>query len=229
MSVASPERPPALQAAKDVAVTNAPPREVEIKFRADQVAVQKLLSSPVLKGAAVSSPKELVSTYFDTAEKHLQAQGIALRVRKTGRAAPVMTLKWDGPDAAGPFSRGEVEVRCPGGVPDVQLLGPDAAKRVADAAGNLPLTPAFETRVKRRTALVRHGHSDLEIALDEGAIVSGEARLPLTEVEIELKSGNTHDLLACAALLSRTAALRLDFEAKSTKGYRIARGEPPRP
>jgi inorganic triphosphatase YgiF len=210
-------------------VTNAPPREIEIKFRADKAAIQKLLSSPVMKGAAASPPKELVSTYFDTAEKHLQLQGIALRVRKTGRAAPVMTLKWDEPAAAGPFSRGEVEVRCPGGVPDVQLLGPDAAKRVADAAGALPLIPAFETRVKRRTVILRHGHSELEIALDDGSIVAGEARLPLTEVEVELKSGNIHDMLACAVLLSREAALQLDFESKSAKGYRIASGEPPRP
>jgi triphosphatase len=229
MSVASTERPTVLQATKDAAVSNAPPREMEIKFRADNAAFQKLLSSPVLKGAAVSPPKDLVSTYFDTAEKHLQAQGLALRVRKTGRAAPVMTLKWDGPAAAGPFSRGEVEVRCPGGVPDIQLLGPDAAKRVTDVTGDLPLAPAFATRVKRRTVTLRHGHSELEIALDDGSIVAGEARSPLAEVEVELKSGNMHDLLAGAAVLSREAALRLDFEAKSAKGYRIASGTPPRP
>lgn len=230
MSVASPERPPVLQAAKDLVVTNAPPpREVEIKFRADQAAMQQLLSSSVLKAASLSPPKDFVSVYFDTAEKHLQAQGIALRMRKKGRAAPVMTLKWDGPAAYGPFSRGEVEVPCPGGVPDLQLLGPDAAKRVSDAVGNRPLDPVFETRVKRRTAILRHGHSELEIALDDGVIIAGEARLPVTEVEIELKSGNMHDLLACAALLSREAALRLDFEAKSEKGYRIAGGDLPRP
>jgi triphosphatase len=229
MSAGSPERSQALQAAKDVAAATAPPREVEIKFRADQAAVQKLLSSPVLKGAAVSSPKDLVSIYFDTAEKHLEAQGISLRVRKTGRAAAVMTLKWGGPAGGGPFSRGEVEVSCPGGVPDLQLLGPDAAKRVEHAANNLPLAPVFEIRVKRRTAVLRHGHSELEVAFDDGSISAGDARLPLGEVEVELKSGNIHDLLACAALLSREAALRLDFEAKSAKGYRLVRGEPPRP
>lgn len=217
------------QAAHDVVDSSAPPREVEIKFRADQRALNELLASPLLKHASVSSPKELVSVYFDTTERHLQAQGLALRVRRKGRSVPVMTLKWDGPASDGPFSRGEVEVRCPGGVPDIQLLSAEAARRVSEAAGNLPLATVFETRVKRRTAMIRHGHSEVEIALDDGFIIAGEARLPLTEVEIELKSGNTHDLLACAALLSREKALRLDFESKSAKGYRIASGEPPRP
>lgn len=221
-------KPLALNTTKDVAATNAP-REVEVKFRADQFAIEQLLSSSALKGIPISSPKDFVSVYFDTKEKHLQAQGIALRIRRKGKAAPVMTLKWDGSANDGPFSRGEVEVPCPGGIPDVQLLDPDCARRVSQAAGDLPLAAIFETRVKRRTATLRHGHSELEIALDDGFIVAGEVRLPVTEVEIELKSGNKHDLLACAALLSREAALRLDFEAKAAKGYRIASGDLPRP
>lgn len=229
MSVARPERPPAQQAAKTLAEAEGPPREVEVKFRADQAALKRLLASPVMRDAALSSPKNLVSVYFDTAERHLHAQGIALRVRKTGRAAPVLTLKWSGPSASGPFSRGEVEAPCPEGMPEVQLLGADIARRVSDAAGNLPLAPVFETRVKRRTTMLHHGHSRLELAIDDGSIIADDARVPLAEVEIELKSGNPHDLLACAALLSRDAALQLDFETKSARGHRLASGGLPRP
>ena len=51
----------------------------------------------------------------------------------------------------------------------------------------------------------------------------------MAEAELELKSGNLHDLLDCAAALAGEGTLHLDFEAKSDRGYRLASGEAPRP
>ncbi len=204
-------------------------REIEIKFRAGEDAVDTLLQSPLLAGVDFAPARDLVSVYYDTDDWLLRRNGIALRVRRKGRATPVMGLKWTGDLSGGVFSRHEMEAACRSGVPDLQLLAPAIRERIAETIGEHPLAPVFETRVKRRTATLRFGHSNIELALDDGAIAAGEARMPVAEIELELKSGNQQDLLECAAALARGSALQLDFEAKSDRGYRLAAGEAPKP
>lgn len=210
-------------------VAGVPPREIEIKFRADKAAVEALLKSHLLRGVPVSPAREVHSVYFDTPEKDLHRHGLSLRVRRKGRAGPVLGVKWEGEAAEGPFSRGEAEVACPGGEPSLQLFDPALNESLAKIAGEQPLQPVFETRVKRRVAVIRHRHSEVELSLDDGFIVAGEQRLAVAEAELELKSGNLHDLLDCAAALAEEGTLPLEFEAKSDRGYRLAGGEAPRP
>jgi len=204
------------------------PREVEVKFRADGRAIEAVLSSPLLKGVTVGAARELASTYFDTPGQDLKRTGMTLRVRRKSRTIPLMGVKWDGGDDV-VFARGEIEVRCPDGVPNLDLFEPVIRERLKAVVAGRPLAPIFETRFRRRTALLRHGHSDIELALDEGAVVAGEANLPLAEVELELKNGNLPDLFGCAASLVRDCGLSLQFEPKAGRGYRLVASEAPRP
>lgn len=213
---------------KPQASAKPPPREIEVKFRADGRAIEAVLSSLLLKSVTVSAARELASTYFDTPGQQLKRAGMTLRVRRKSRTIPLMGVKWDGGDDA-MFSRGEIEVRCPDGVPNLDLFEPVIREQLKTTVAGRPLTAVFETRFRRRTALLRHGHSDIELALDEGAVVAGEASLPLAEVELELKSGNLSDLLGCAAALARDCGLSLQFEPKAGRGYRLAAGEAPCP
>ena len=201
--------------------------EVEVKFRADGRAIEAVISSPLLKGATLGPARELVSTYYDTDGLDLKGAAMTLRVRRRSRAIPLMGVKWvKGDDAV--FARGEIEVRCPDGVPNLDLFEPAIRDRLKAAIAGRPLAAIFDTRFKRRTALLRHGHSDIELALDEGAVIAGEASLPLSEVELELKSGNLSDLLGFAAVLARDCGLSLQFEPKAGRGYRLAAAEAPR-
>ncbi len=215
--------------AKQIADHEADPREIEIKFRADKDVVDALRQSPLLAGVAFAPARDLVSVYYDTDDRLLRRKGIVLRVRRKGRATPVMGVKWSAESSGGLFSRHEVEAACRTGLPDLQLLAPALRERVAEIIGEHPLSPVFETRVKRRTATLRFGHSDIELAHDEGVIAAGEARMPIAEIELELTAGNQQDLLDFAAALTRDRALQLDFEAKSDRGYRLAAGEAPKP
>ena len=203
-------------------------REIEVKFQADARAIEAVLASPLLKGATVGAVRELVSTYFDTDAQDLKRAGMTLRVRRKSRAIPLLGVKWNGGDDA-VFARGEIEVRCPEGIPSLDLFEPVIRDRLVAAVAGRPLNAAFETRFKRRTVLLRHGHSDIELALDEGAVKAGELSLPLAEVELELKSGNLPDLLGCAAALARDCRLSLQFEPKAGRGYRLAAADAPRP
>ena len=204
-------------------------QEIEIKFRVDGKAVERILNSALLDGAKPGPARVLVSTYFDTAGNGLQQSGMTLRVRKKGRAIPVIGVKWSGETDEGLFARGEIEARCPGGLPDITLFENAIQDRLNAALAGRPLVPVFETRVRRQLVMLRHGRSEIEVAIDEGVVAAGKAERPLAEIELELKSGNLPDLLACARALALECRLTLELEPKSARGYRLAAAALPAP
>lgn len=198
--------------------------EIEIKFQADRQALEAVLAARQLKGAVITPERELISTYFDTPGRDLQRRGFALRLRRKGRSIPVLGLKWSDENSADPFARGEVEARAPGGEPNLDAFEPDIRARLTDVVADQPLTPVFKTQVKRRTALIHHGRSDIELAFDDGILMADGQSRALTELELELKSGNTADLLALARELTTGCGLSLAFEPKAGRGYRLSEG-----
>jgi triphosphatase len=200
-------------------------REVEVKFTTDAEGVKAALASPLLQStAAASSARKLTTIYFDTADSDLQLRRIALRVRRDGRKAPVMTLKWTPAAGEGLFSRGEIEIPVPKLVPDLSLFGGEMGELVRRLVGDKPLEAKYETRVSRVARLVTRGAARIEVAFDEGQIVAGERTRPLREVELELKSGEARDLYEFAATLSESLPLRLDIVSKAERAWRLATG-----
>ena len=198
------------------------PTEIEIKFQTDRSGLERALAARALQGAAISPERELLSIYFDTHDRDLQQAGLTLRLRRKGRATPVLAVKWSTDAAADLFVRGEVETRSPEGAPEIELFEPAIRDRLKCILGGKALEPVFKTHVKRRTATVRHGRSEIELALDDGVVLANDQSRPLTEVELELKRGTTADLLGLARGLSQECALSLAFEPKAGKGYRLA-------
>lgn len=206
-----------------------PAAEVEIKFQADRPALERVLAARQLRGAAMVSERELLSIYFDTPGRDLQRAGLTLRLRRKGRAIPVLGVKWARDTAGDLFTRGEVETRAPDGEPNIELFEPAIHDRLKTILGGQALAPVFKTHVKRRTTLVHHGHSDIEIALDDGVVLANDQSRPVTEVELELKRGNAADLLGLARELAQDCGLSLTFEPKAGKGYRLAERSAARP
>jgi len=203
--------------------------EIEIKFQADRPALNAILGSRHLQGAALSPERELLSIYFDTPGRDLQRRGLTLRLRRKGRAIPVLGVKWTDDAAGDLFARGEIETRAPGGEPDIGLFEPALRDRLNDAIGDQPLSPVFKTHVKRRTAVIRQGRSEIELALDDGVVIADDQSRPLCEAELELKSGSATDLIDLARLLALDCNLSLGFEPKAGRGYRLAERAPARP
>jgi triphosphatase len=209
--------------------TSPPLQEIEIKFRADEKALGAVLGSKLLNGGKFGASRELASVYFDTAEQDLRRNGMTLRLRKKARAIPVLGVKWDNQAADNMFGRGEIEVRCPGAAPHIELFEPAVGERLSAAIGTRALAPVFETRVRRRVAVFHHGLSEIEVSIDQGAVLAGNSSEALSEVELELKSGNPADLIACAAKLAHECSLSLIFEPKAGRGYRLLDRAVPRP
>jgi inorganic triphosphatase YgiF len=75
------------------------------------------------------------------------------------------------------------------------------------------------------------GATRAEISVDRGYVAAGERREPISEIELELKSGETASLLRYAAEIAKPLGLALEFESKAERGYRLVAGEespPPR-
>jgi inorganic triphosphatase YgiF len=194
-------------------------QEIELKFvcGADDLAAVLAAAPPPDEGDD-EAPGELISVYFDTSDLALQKAGASLRVReREGRR--VQTLK-----RGEGMTREEHEAPIEGLAPD-PALGPLPELVPKDAA----LKPAFNVRVTRRQRTFRYQGAVIELALDQGEVVGGEARAPICEVELELKSGPPAALFALARELAAAAPLHLSFESKAARGQALVAGAAGRP
>jgi len=204
-------------------------REIELKFTLGEAAFAAALDSPQLRrdgerGAA----KKLVSVYYDTPDWDLLRQKTALRVRRSGRNPPVMTLKWR-PEAESLFARGEIEHRVKTIEPDISLFTGEPGEALRALVGDKPLVAKYETRITRTTRLLSAGAATIEAAFDEGEIVAGEKSLKLRELELELTGGPEADFYAFAAGLAEALPLRLDAVSKAERASHLALGSAPTP
>ncbi len=207
----------------------APPRELELKFSTDKAGLALALASPLLSLSGPDAPsRSLVSVYFDTPSQDLKKHGMILRVRRAGRSGPVMTLKWSPAETEGVFSRGEIEVRTRGLTPDLSQFDEAVAARIKAVIENRPLGAQFETRIKRRIRLLSVAASQIEVAFDEGVIVSGERSWPVTEIELEHKSGAAADLYELGARIATALPAKLDVTSKSARAFALAADEAPK-
>jgi len=193
-----------------------PPQEIELKFaapagRGAEAAIE------ALAGAA---PRQLSSTYFDTARGALKRAGLGLRVRREGDVL-IQTLK-DGGDGA--FSRGEWETPVKALKPNRRALARTPAARVLGKSGRL--APTFTVEVRRRTADVVEGDSLIEVSFDEGVAKARGEQAAFAELELELKRGPQWGLFALARRLAGGGDFTLSFTTKAARGDALA--HPPR-
>ena len=199
--------------------------EIELKFQVPAPRADALARAVATASAMRVS---LRARYFDTEDRRLAAAGLALRVRKEGRRW-VQTLKGGGD---GLWQRLEHEVPLQAAAGAQPLADPalhdgtpagDALRRALGA--DAVLQPVYGTEVMRTRRLLRGRGCVAELAFDKGALLSGERRWPLCELELELKSGDPVALAALAARWVQRFGLTLDTRTKAERGERLARGQ----
>lgn len=199
--------------------------ELELKFLASEADFKAIQQSPLLgvqRGKGL--PRRMLSTYFDTEDADLRHQRMALRVRRL-RGGSVQTLKWNDPGGDSPFQRGEIEVPTPSAEPDLALFGEEVAAKLTRVTGGRPLRACFTTDIKRATRRVTVGTSEIEAAFDFGAIVSGQHKLAVREVELELKAGEPADLYQFGLTLATAFPIRLGVLSKAERGVMLESGQ----
>jgi len=192
-------------------------REIELKFLIAPEASDAILARLGADGAV----RRLDATYYDTADHALRRAGFGLRVRD-GDGGRKQTLK--SASAGGVFARGEWEAPVSGPGHDRDLLDQTPAGRIVN--GDV-LAPIFAARVERTLRLVEHGGALIEAALDRGELQAGTDRAAVSELELELKTGDPAALFDLARDLMAHAPLRLSLVSKAERGYALALGEAP--
>ena len=198
--------------------------EVELKLLIAPDDIERFLHHPVFETVARREvpPQQLLSVYYDTPDLELKERRIALRLRRIGDRW-IQTVKTEGKVAAGLHERPEWECETAENTLDFDAI-PDPGVRefFSDPHIRATLTPVFVTEFSRTSSLLEFPDSDIvELSIDQGEIRAGEQRLPICEIECELKAGNPARLFTFALALQETIPLKLENVSKAERGYRL--------
>lgn len=209
--------------------------EVELKLHLDPADMPRLLRHPFLKAIREGEARtsRLRTVYWDTPDLDLLHLGMALRIRRDGQDR-IMTLKAAAGEPAGTSAvvavRREWEWPVSGDRPDPERLRGEEVRDLVPATALARLRPIFTTRFRRTALILRTAPPGLiELALDLGEIRAGDARLPISEIELELKAGRVGILYDLALDIQRIVPLRIGTTNKAEAGYELILGRPASP
>ncbi|MGN5753098.1 CHAD domain-containing protein [Acinetobacter calcoaceticus] len=200
--------------------------EVELKFQlpeSKKKTVQQYLKKHKAKYI------HLQAKYYDTPDRLLAKNGMALRLRKEDDQW-VQTFK-----AAGQSHLHRVEEEIHLGAcdqePDLNLALYQDNKVVTDLINAVLGTQAeklslqFETDVQRTYHVFEADNTAIEVCLDDGVVKTADTQSIICEVEFELKQGAVKTLIQFAQQWINRYALWLDVRSKAERGNLLALGQ----
>ncbi|MFC3854004.1 CYTH domain-containing protein [Salinispirillum marinum] len=193
--------------------------EVELKLLLPPSAQERLREQSLLQGLAAER-FELINIYCDTPEQTLTQSGMALRLRNKGTQW-LQTLKTQGQVEGGLHRRMEWEMPVAGPALEWSELPADVLPSDLNRAS---VSPIFETRFARSLWVLTVDDSVIELVLDTGSVSTGAAELPLSEIELELKSGSPKALFRVAEQLAAHLPVLPSDINKAERGYRLVNG-----
>ena len=199
--------------------------EIELKFNihSDQVAdaiwQNELFAS--IEEADSRDEMCLDARYYDTADYSLSKAQIAYRVRKEGERW-VAALKWSGTNEGALHSREEHCVPVFDNKPDVSIFAQsDMGDELMRITGGRELECIFKTQVHRKMFRIDTGTSIFEISIDSGRVITPYGQEPINEVEIELYSGETEELIEIGKKLTDKYELTIAEDSKYARGINL--------
>ncbi|MFT6914280.1 MAG: triphosphatase [Motiliproteus sp.] len=202
-------------------------QEIELKLSLPQEYQRRFAALELLQEYASKAVqiKVLHNSYFDTPDQQLNQHAAALRVRRQG-GQYIQTLKTRGSNLGGLHQRPEWEWQVPGAALDLALLPPQALPYGIEPEA---LAVAFTTDFERSCWMLSYPFAGklarIELVLDVGGANSGPQCDPISEIELELKSGPTEALFALALELAVQVPLCVSRISKAQRGYRLLRPE----
>lgn len=198
--------------------------EIELKLALSETAQRAFLRHPLLASATQRSTSQLTSIYYDTPDLALRKSGIAVRLRRQGRAW-LQTVKCAGSSAGGLSTRPEWETPY-GGQFDFSAIDDNAIReRLEKRELRSRLTPLFETSFRRTT----WNFGNLLLMFDRGWIAADGRREAISELELELSDGEVGALFALADALAERIPLMPAPLSKAERGIRLHLNATPTP
>jgi inorganic triphosphatase YgiF len=198
-------------------------KEIELKLEFDPADAARLASHPALQaGLAAQAEHQLISTYFDTRDCALHRAGVYLRLRDDGRTI-VQTVK-TAKSKTELIERLEWEQEIAGRRPDLETVADTPLAPLLSEAVRAALQPVFETQIRRHVFRLVLDGSEIEVAIDRGEIATRTGMRAISELELELKRGETSELFRLARRIGETVPLRLEVKSKAERGYELLQG-----
>jgi triphosphatase len=205
--------------------------EVELKLSVAPERAEAVRQMPLLRRLAEKRAvtRQLSTIYFDTPDQALAKRGIVLRIRAVGQRH-IQTIKLPSEGLGGLQVQREIETPVAGDRPELDKIVDLRMRRLfADKAFTRRLDPLFVTEFRRTVWPLRFGGSLIELAFDRGEIRAKDARLPLSEIELELRSGQPEHLFELALAVHEVLPVTLGRETKAARGYALIAGVEPAP
>jgi adenylate cyclase len=194
-------------------------KEIELKLALAEPAQRALLRHPLLRAATGRRTAQLDNIYYDTPDLALKKSGVAVRLRRQGRAW-LQTVKCAGSSAGGLSTRPEWEVPY-GGHFDFSGVDDEMVRARLEKRSILSrLTPLFETSFRRTSWRI----GNVLVMLDRGWIAADGRREAVSEVELELAGGTVTELFAIAEALAERLPLMPAPLSKAERGFRLHLG-----
>jgi triphosphatase len=196
--------------------------EVELKFQIPASHQEKLYQLFLNKNARLIS---LYAKYYDTPERHLAQQKISLRQRLEDNHW-IQTLKAPCNHSLQRFEleKDLGELKDPTLDLKIYPSNSQAKQLLQNALGKQAknLTVQYETVVQRLVHVVHFNRSEIEVSLDRGEIRHNDQKLPIYEIEFELKQGSIQDLIKFIHPWVQRYHLWLDVRSKAQRGDLLA-------
>lgn len=162
---------------------------------------------------------QMQTTYFDTANRLLSARNITLR-RRMENGCPVVCLKVPLPGKDPSIVRREWELNCDElSTALTRFLALGAPAVLPDPSALIPVCGA---EFLRQAVMLRFpDNSRSELALDYGSLLGSTRRMPLCELELELKAGKPEASLRLLRSLMSHFGLRVQPLSKYARALAL--------
>ncbi|MCP5246696.1 MAG: CYTH domain-containing protein [Burkholderiales bacterium] len=200
------------------------PTEIELKLRFPLQYTTTIKELSLLKDFSIATPLEqdILSIYFDTPDLILRNHRIALRTRKIGDQW-LQTIKSNGTAQSGLHRHHEWEFPITTEKPELDLIQDQDLKIFfSDKKLRDSLQPVFTTDFHRTTYLLEPSEKfRLEFCLDTGRIIANNKTALICELELELKAGNSQQLMEFGRMLQKHCPFKLIPEntSKAMRGF----------
>ncbi len=202
--------------------------EIELKFGlrdcgADQIslALENLLQRDI--GAQTDT---LTNAYYDY-QGVLHENGVAIRTRSVGNRHE-MSVKVCQPVESGLSRREERNIRISQPVLDYGALDElPLPESVITVIKNRSLNLVFENVFERTDWGIAHPDCDLMLSLDKGSVRAGSRESPVSELELELISGDENRMIEFGCELADSLPSFMAVISKAERGNRLIRATNP--
>jgi len=202
------------------------PPQITLKLSVSEKRHGALHKHAVLQSATRLEHQHLVSIYYDTDDLRLRNAGIILRLRRNGESWS-QTVKRQDVTQGGLTRRLEWHDPYLGRFDFSVIDDAGLQKWLQRPKLELKLKAIFETNFHRSIWQLEPRHGVKILAkLDQGSVIAAGRRATISELELQLLTGNLDELYELALQLAQKEALPLLPTAKSERGYQLFLNQP---